>query len=73
MARYNRISEKRVDVTCKDATIGLADRLKLGIGQARGVADRAGAAQRPLPTSSPTGLPAADVLPRDTELVGDSA
>ena len=49
----------------------LADCLKLSIGQARGVAGRASAAQRLRPTRAPAPMPAADVLPRDTELVGD--
>jgi hypothetical protein len=49
----------------------LADRRKLSLGQARGVPGRSGAAQRIRPTRAPAPVPAADVLPRDTELVGD--
>src|SRR6266545_661786 len=44
---------------------------KLLVGQARGGAGRAGAAERVLPALAPTGVPAADDLPGHTQLVGD--
>jgi hypothetical protein len=49
----------------------LVDGGKLLVGQARGGPGGAGAAQRLLPARLPFGVPAADVLPGDTELVGD--
>src|SRR5829696_2072237 len=49
----------------------LADRLKLSIGQARSVPGRSGTAQRLRPARAPAPMPAADVLPRDTESAGD--
>ena len=44
---------------------------KLGVGQARGVPGRAGAAQRIPPAHAPAGVPAAGVLAGDAELVSD--
>src|SRR5215213_3191472 len=49
----------------------MADRLKLSLGQARSVPGRASAVQRLRPTRAPAPMPAADVLPRDTESAGD--
>ena len=49
----------------------LPDGIKLGLRQARGVPGRAGAAQPVQPAGAPLGVPAADVLSGDTELVGD--
>src|SRR6266511_937210 len=49
----------------------LPDSSKLRVGQARGVPGRAGAAQRLQPARAPLGVPAAGVLPGDTELAGD--
>src|SRR5215207_10197355 len=49
----------------------LTDRLKLSIGQARSVPGRSGTAQRLRPARAPAPMPAADVLPRDTESAGD--
>src|SRR5215207_7313781 len=48
----------------------LTDRLKLSIGQARSVPGRSGTAQRLRPARAPAPMPAADVLPRDTESAG---
>src|SRR5512132_4530364 len=50
---------------------GLVDGAKLVLRQARGLPGGAGAAQPLQPARLPAGVPAADVLPADTELVGD--
>src|SRR6266545_4151686 len=50
---------------------GLVDSVELLVGQARGVPGRAGAAQRRQAALAPLGVPAADVLAGDAELVGD--
>jgi hypothetical protein len=49
----------------------LVDAVQLLLGQAWGVPGGAGAAQRVQPAGAPLGVPAADVLPGDTQLVGD--
>jgi hypothetical protein len=49
----------------------LVDGGELLLGQARGRPGRAGAAQRVGPASAPLGVPAADILAGDAELVGD--
>ncbi len=49
----------------------LVDGGTLGLRQARGRPGRTAACQRRLPAGAPQGVPAAGVLPRDTQLVGD--
>src|SRR5215217_6911408 len=49
----------------------LPDGIKLGLRQSRGMSGRAGAAQPVQPAGAPLGVPAADVLAGDAELVGD--
>src|SRR5215218_1896110 len=50
---------------------GMADRLKLSLGQTRSVPGRSGTVQRLRPARAPAPMPAADVLPRDAESAGD--
>src|SRR5215217_5955078 len=50
---------------------GMADRLKLSLGQTRSVPGRSGTVQRLRPARAPAPMPSADVLPRDTESAGD--
>jgi hypothetical protein len=45
--------------------------VQLLVGQARGVPGGAGAAQRLQPARAPLGVPAAGVLPGDTQFAGD--